>query len=96
MIDPNYLGAESDIRRMLRGIGVARDIAAAEPFSSWRAREVLPGAAVTDEAALRSFLARGTGTYYHPVGTCAMGTGPDAVVDTVPDLTAYLLGHGRT
>jgi choline dehydrogenase len=81
LIDPNYLGAESDVRRMLHGIGVAREIAASEPFAPWRAHEVLPGPDVIDEVALRSFLARGTGTYYHPVGTCAMGTGPDAVVD---------------
>ncbi len=90
LIDPDYLGAESDMRRMLRGIHVARDIAAGEPFAPWRAREVLPGPDVTDEVALRSFLARGTGTYYHPVGSCAMGTGPHAVVD--PELRV----HGLT
>ncbi|MBI5337826.1 MAG: GMC family oxidoreductase N-terminal domain-containing protein [Mycolicibacterium rufum] len=84
LIDPNYLGVESDVRRMLHGLEVAREIAAAAPFTPWRAREVLPGPDVTDEAALRAFLASGTGTYYHPVGTCAMGTGPDAVVG--PDL----------
>jgi choline dehydrogenase len=87
LIDPNYLGTESDIRRMVHGIEVARDIAATEPFAPWRAREVLPGPDVTDEAGLRAFLARGTGTYYHPVGSCAMGTGPDAVVD--PDLKVH-------
>ena len=42
---------------------------------------MLPGPDVTDEAGLRSFVARGTSTYYHPVGSCAMGTGTDAVVD---------------
>ncbi|GAB3228609.1 GMC family oxidoreductase [Mycolicibacterium hippocampi] len=84
LIDPNYLGAESDVRRMVHGIEVAREIAAGEPFGPWRTREVLPGPDVTDEVALRAFVARGTTTYYHPVGTCAMGTGPDAVVD--PDL----------
>jgi choline dehydrogenase len=42
---------------------------------------VLPGPDVTDEASLRAFVARGTGTYYHPVGSCAMGTGADSVVD---------------
>ncbi len=81
LIDPNYLGMESDMRRMVHGVRVAREIAAAEPFAPWRGRELLPGVDATDEKALRSFLARGTSTYYHPVGSCAMGTGPDAVVD---------------
>lgn len=87
LIDPNYLGAESDVRRLLHGIEVAREIAASEPFAPWRAREVLPGPDVTDEAGLREFVARGTGTYYHPVGTCAMGVGPEAVV--APDLRVH-------
>jgi choline dehydrogenase len=87
LIDPNYLGAESDIRRMVHGVRVAREIAASEPFAPWRGREVLPGPDATDEAALRDFVARGTGTYYHPVGTCAMGIGDDAVVG--PDLRVY-------
>ncbi|WP_199189875.1 GMC family oxidoreductase N-terminal domain-containing protein [Mycobacterium sp. ENV421] len=90
LIDPNYLGTESDVRRMVHGVEVAREIAATEPFAPWRAREVLPGPDVTDEAALRAFVARGTGTYYHPVGTCAMGIGADAVVG--PDLRV----HGLT
>ena len=90
LIDPNYLGAESDVRRMVLGLQVAREIAATEPFAPWRGREVLPGPDVIDEEALRSFVARATSTYYHPVGSCAMGTGPDAVVD--PDLRV----HGLT
>jgi choline dehydrogenase len=81
LIDPNYLGEESDIRRMLDGIKVAREIAATAPFDGWRQAEALPGAEVNDEAGLRDFVARGTGTYYHPVGTCAMGTAPESVVD---------------
>ncbi|MDZ4267884.1 MAG: GMC family oxidoreductase N-terminal domain-containing protein [Mycobacterium sp.] len=93
LIDPNYLGAESDVRRMIHGIGVAREIAAGEAFAPWRAREVLPGPDVTDEGALRAFVARGTTTYFHPVGTCAMGTGPDAVVD--PDLRVHGLSGLR-
>lgn len=84
LIDPNYLGAESDVRRMVHGLEVAREIARSKPFDPWRAREVLPGPDITDEAALRGFLAQATSTYYHPVGSCAMGTGPEAVVG--PDL----------
>jgi choline dehydrogenase len=69
-IDPNYLGAEADVRRLRDGIEVARQIAATAPFDGWRGREVLPG-----DLDLRAC----TGTYYHPVGTCAMGSvvGPD-------------------
>ncbi|KQY06535.1 glucose-methanol-choline oxidoreductase [Mycobacterium sp. Root135] len=90
LIDPNYLGAESDVRRMMHGLAVAREIATSEPFRPWRGREVLPGPDATDEKALRAFLAHNTGTYYHPVGSCAMGTGSEAVVD--PELRV----HGLT
>jgi len=42
---------------------------------------------------LRAFVARSTGTYYHPVGSCAMGTGFDAVVD--PELRVHGLSGVR-
>ncbi|MGW0964506.1 GMC family oxidoreductase [Streptomyces gelaticus] len=87
LIDPNYLGEESDIRRMLHGIQAARDIAAASPFTPWQLREVLPGDGTTDEATLRTFLARATGPYFHLAGSCAMGTGNQAVV--APDLKVH-------
>jgi choline dehydrogenase len=81
LIDPNYLGESSDVERLVDAIGVAREIAAASAFAGWVQREVLPGSEVTDRDALRAFVATATGTYYHPVGTCAMGNGPDSVVD---------------
>lgn len=87
IIDPRYLSEESDVDRLVDAISVARELAATDAFAPWVAREVLPGAEVTDHAGLREFVARGTGTYYHPVGTCAMGTGPDSVVG--PDLRVH-------
>ncbi|WP_228819370.1 GMC family oxidoreductase [Nocardia transvalensis] len=84
VIDPNYLGVDSDIQRLLHGIQRARDLVAAAPLQPWFAREVLPGPDITSEADLRTYLADNTMTYWHPVGTCAMGVGPDAVV--APDL----------
>ena len=90
VIDPNYLGAESDVRRMIHGVEVAREIANSKPLRALARSRGAPGPDVTDEAALRAYLARATSTYYHPVGSCAMGTGPDAVVD--PDLRV----HGLT
>ncbi|WJV48818.1 GMC family oxidoreductase [Streptomyces flavofungini] len=84
LIDPGYLGDESDVRRMLHGLEVARETVAAGPFAEWGAREVLPGAGVRDAAGLRAFLSAATGPYFHLAGTCAMGVGPEAVVG--PDL----------
>ena len=90
LIDPNYLGAESDMRRMIHGLTVAREVAATRAFAPWRGREVLPGPDATGEPALRAFIAHATSTYYHPVGSCAMGIGPGTVVD--PELRV----HGLT
>ena len=80
-IDPNYLAEPSDVDGLLEGIALSRDIGAARAFDDWRGREVLPGPDVRTPEALRDFVARAASTYYHPAGTCAMGTGPDAVVD---------------
>ncbi|MFF9894641.1 GMC family oxidoreductase [Streptomyces longispororuber] len=76
LIDPGYLRDEDDVRRMLLGIEVAREVAAAGPFAAWGPREVLPG-----EARARAFLTAATGPYFHLAGSCAMGTGAEAVVD---------------
>jgi choline dehydrogenase len=93
VIDPNYLGSAADVERVVDGIEVARRLAATEAFASWQGREVLPGPDVTTRDELRAFAATGTGTYYHPVGTCAMGSGPEAVVD--PELRVHGMKHLR-
>jgi choline dehydrogenase len=80
-IDPAYLSDDADVRALLTGIAKARELAATQAFAPWKAREVLPGDDVQDESGLRDFIARGTGTYYHPVGTCRMGIDRNAVVD---------------
>ena len=80
-IDPNYLGEDDDVVGLLEGIAMSRAIGEADAFADWRGREVLPGPEVTTEEALREFVAKAASTYYHPAGTCKMGTGDDAVVD---------------
>jgi choline dehydrogenase len=44
-------------------------------------RETIPGADLESDVALDAAIAQLGGITHHPVGTCAMGTGPDAVVD---------------
>lgn len=87
LIDPNYLGTESDVRRLIQGVRLAREIAATDAFAPWCGREVLPGPDTVDEAGLRRHVVRATSTYYHPVGSAAMGTGPESVVD--PELRVH-------
>ena len=81
-IDPGFLTDERDVAGMLTGLRIAREIGGSQALAAWREAEVLPGAQVRAVAELRAFLNRSIGTYFHGVGTCRMGTGPDAVVDT--------------
>ncbi|MCA1729849.1 MAG: GMC family oxidoreductase N-terminal domain-containing protein, partial [Actinobacteria bacterium] len=87
LINPNFLGEDSDVRRLLLGIEKVRELNATSAFSAWGTREVLVGEDVRDEAGLRDFIARGTGSYYHPVGTCKMGVDDETVVD--PELRVH-------
>ena len=66
---------------MVRGTELARELAAANAFDAWRGPEALPGQARASDAEIEDFVRHAAGTYYHPVGTCRMGVGPDAVVD---------------
>ena len=84
LIDPRYLSESHDIDRLVHGVEVARAIVAESAFDDWRGAEVHPGGSATGVEDVEAFVRRGTGTYFHPVGTCAMGTGDEGVVD--PDL----------
>lgn len=81
VIDPAYLSDERDVQSLIAGVRQARDIAASAPLSGLRGAEVLPGEGVRTDAGLRRHVQQECATLYHPVGTAALGDGPDAVVD---------------
>jgi choline dehydrogenase len=81
LVDPNYLGDQRDIDRMLAGMRIARAIGDSPRMSKWRKAESLPGPDAQDDASLIEYLRRSTTPYWHPVGTCRMGSDPDSVVD---------------
>ena len=81
LIDLGLFSNEQDMELMLRGLKLARRILNAPAFADYEGRESLPGANVTDDDALVDFIRKNSGTTFHPVGTCAMGRGPDHVVD---------------
>ncbi|MCW2639031.1 MAG: glucose-methanol-choline oxidoreductase [Dactylosporangium sp.] len=81
LIDPNFLGDDRDLAAMLTALDMAREIGSSPALDQWRDEEALPGPDVHDENELRDYLRRDTDPYYHPVGTCRIGTDPAAVVD---------------
>jgi len=82
-IHANYLGdAEgADLRTMIEGARLSRDILAQTAFVPYRGDEIFPGANAKSDADLEAFIRRKAETIYHPVGTCHMGNEDDAVVD---------------
>lgn len=81
LIDPNYLAESYDRDCYLDALETARAVGHATALADQRDAEVLPGPGVTDEASKRAFLEKAAFTHHHPVGTCRMGKGKDAVVD---------------
>ncbi|OBH13583.1 hypothetical protein A5695_13670 [Mycobacterium sp. E1747] len=82
LIDPGFLTDERDTGRMVAALRLAREIGDNAALDPWRDAEVSPGARVSDNCALRDFVRRCATTYFHPVGTCRMGSDDLAVVDS--------------
>ncbi len=77
----NLFSHEDDLRVMRAAIRTARALYATAPMSGLVKEEVLPGAGLRSDAKLDAAIRELGGITHHPVGTCAMGTGPAAVVD---------------
>ena len=93
LIDPRYLADPSDVTRMIAGLRAAREIGAANALAPLRKDELFPGPQVTADADLHDYLQRTITTYFHPVGTCRIGTDGLAVVD--PRLRVHGIGQLR-
>jgi choline dehydrogenase len=80
-IQPNYLSAPADIGPLVAGVKLSRRIAAQRPLQSVVDGELWPGREVESDREIEEFVRERSFTLYHPVGTCRMGVGADAVVD---------------
>ena len=77
----NALSDERDVASLVRGLRLSRDIARAGALAGHLAEELVLDAALdAPDAVLSDYVRNYTKTVYHPVGTCAMGTGAHAVV----------------
>ena len=80
-IRPNCLSARKDMLVLRRAIEMLRDVFAQRAFDAFRGEELAPGPGVRSASDIEDWIRRNSDTVYHPVGTCKMGRGEDAVVD---------------
>jgi choline dehydrogenase len=83
----NLFTEEADLANMRAGLRAARHIYAQSPLAELVEVETLPGANLLSDAELDQSIRELGGITHHPVGTCAMGVHPMAVVD--PQLRVY-------
>jgi choline dehydrogenase len=80
-IDPNYFSHPDDMAVMIEAVRLSREIGVQDALGEWNAGEHFPGPATESDEAIADYVARDVSTWFHPVGTCRMGAGTDAVVD---------------
>ena len=82
-IDPGFLRDGRDTDRLEAGLAIIRQAAASSAFAPVHAAEAWPGASIRTGTGLRTWIRATVGSYWHPAGTCQMGTDADAgaVVD---------------
>ncbi|SDI81083.1 choline dehydrogenase [Frankineae bacterium MT45] len=80
-IDAGYFDDQSDMDAMVAGCRRAAEIGRSGALSKYIAGTFLPSAGNPTDAELVEHIRAQAQTLYHPVGTCAMGTSEQSVVD---------------
>jgi choline dehydrogenase len=84
-VDPairfNFLSDPIDCRAMVDGFRMMRRIVEAPPMDPFRGDEYSPGKSVASDDEILTWIRNNSETAYHPIGTCRMAPGPNAVVD---------------
>jgi choline dehydrogenase len=81
-IQSNFLAEQADVDALVCAIGLGLDLSSRPAFRKLIERRVAPvrGLSLSRDEAV-TFLRRSCSSYFHPVGTCAMGSDREAVVD---------------
>ena len=80
-IRANYLSTKADMRVIVEGVKLSRQLAHAKPFADFRGGELHPGSSVVNDDEIAAFIRAEAQTLYHPVGSCKMGNDATAVVN---------------
>ncbi|MFN4282103.1 MAG: GMC family oxidoreductase [Alphaproteobacteria bacterium] len=77
----NFFTSPADLPAFRQGFKMAREVGNHPALAGFRGEETKPGAKVQTDAEIDEFLRSTAITAHHPAGTCAMGIGPEAVLD---------------
>ena len=80
-IDPAYYDDQADLDAMVAGCQRLIETVHTGPLARYVDGPGVPGSAAPSDSELVEHIRAHTQTLYHPVGTCAMGTGEQSVVD---------------
>jgi choline dehydrogenase len=79
-LQPNFLAAQADVEALATCVELGLDLASQPAYRDLIKRWAVPPRPM-DRQATVAFVRRSCSSYLHPVGTCAMGPGQEAVVD---------------
>src|SRR5262249_56159138 len=77
-IQPNFLAEQADVDALASCVELGLDIASQPAYRDLIKRWIAPPGRMSREAAV-AFVRQSCSSYLHPVGTCAMGPGQEAV-----------------
>ncbi|MFC7583094.1 GMC family oxidoreductase [Nonomuraea antimicrobica] len=81
VIDPGYLTAGADVRRLVAGLKAAKRVFAAVAMRPYAGGPMAPYRGPESDEELAQWVRERGETLYHPVGTCRMGADDASVVD---------------
>jgi choline dehydrogenase len=77
----NFMAEAGDRRRLRESVRIMRRFFNSAPAKAFVATELAPGAQCDSDLEIDAWLRATVISGAHPTSTCAMGTGPEAVVD---------------
>jgi choline dehydrogenase len=77
----NFLATQNDRDTAVAGVKMLRRVCAADAMKKFTPTEFVPGPSFETDEQISDGIRQVAATIFHPVGTCKMGSGSDAVVD---------------
>ena len=77
----NHLQEHQDLRDLVDGVKLARELVQQPAWQKYHPVQLTPGPDCSSDTDIEAFVRRAVGTSYHGSGTCRMGVDPTSVVD---------------